>query len=39
LHHEHVHACVEGGESHRGNRPSNVNTEALVLGDQGQSGG
>jgi len=39
LHHEHVHACAEGGDAQGSQRRSSVRTEALVLGDQGQSGG
>ena len=39
LHHEHAHACLEVGRS-KGRKPvSNVSTDSLVLGDQGQSGG
>jgi len=39
LHHEHVHACVEGAEPQVSRQQSGMKTEALVLGDQGQSGG
>ena len=39
LHHEHYHACLDGGPPHGRQQMSSVNTDSLVLGDQGQSGG
>ena len=39
LHHEHVHACLEVGQPNGKNQSLGVDTENMVLGDQGQSGG
>jgi len=39
LHHEHDHACLGAGKSEAAGPRVAVNTEKLVLGDQGQSGG
>ena len=39
IHHEHDHACLEPGPSNGNEQVSGINTENLVLGDQGQSGG
>ena len=39
LHHEHEHACLEAGEPNRNVEVSEIETENLVLGDQGQPGG
>lgn len=39
LHHEHDHACSIGIGQAMVNSQTAVNTEELVLGDQGQSGG
>jgi hypothetical protein len=39
LHHEHDHSCLEVGEPNGNQGTSGIDTETLVLGDQGQSGG
>ena len=39
LHHEHVHACLVVGQPNGKKQVSGINTENMVLGDQGQSGG
>jgi hypothetical protein len=38
LHHEHDHACLEGGKLRR-KAAVGISTENFILGDQGQSGG
>jgi len=39
LQHEHKHGCLQVSQPVKNNRLSGLKTEALVLGDQGQSGG
>jgi hypothetical protein len=39
LHHEHDHGCLDAGQSDAEREMSAIDTEELVLGDQGQSGG
>jgi hypothetical protein len=38
-HHEHDHDCLEVGQPNRNQRTPPIETENMVLGDQGQSGG
>jgi hypothetical protein len=38
-HHEHHHACFEVGQPEGKQQISRIETENMVLGDQGQSGG
>jgi len=37
--HEHHHGCLDVGQSNGNKRASSIETENMVLGDQGQSGG
>jgi hypothetical protein len=39
LHHEHEHACLEVLQPVGHHQMSEIDSESLVLGDQGQSGG
>jgi hypothetical protein len=39
LHHEHDHACLVAGPPESDLQMADINTEELVLGDQGQFGG
>jgi len=39
LHHEHYHGCLEVVGPNGNKATSGLDTESLVLGDQGQSGG